>query len=193
MSTIASPGQTTQTSTGGLFTAGSNIGSHSRNEFTAITELGLNLGYRFSPCTQLNVGYTLIYINDVISPAKNIDTSVGGSSGHPLVEGILAHYEESALGRVARIEVEIAEQRGQGLLAVYKDGPEFEIIAFDSAGVSRPDWATVFRERPLRVGRVTDALLKDYDWASMVRRLGRRLDPTRRPHAIAAIAVRPHR
>ena len=63
----------------------SRIGSHSRNEFTAITELGLNLGYRFSPCTQLNVGYTLIYINDVISPAKNIDTSVGGSSGHPLV------------------------------------------------------------------------------------------------------------
>lgn len=83
--TIASPGQTTQTTTGGLFTAGSNIGRHSRNEFTAITEFGLNLGYRFSPCTQFNLGYTLIYINDVIQPAKNIDTSLGGSSGHPLV------------------------------------------------------------------------------------------------------------
>ena len=56
---------------------------NSRDEFTAITELGLNLGYRFAPCTQLNVGYTLIYINDVIQPAKNIDTSIGGD--HPLV------------------------------------------------------------------------------------------------------------
>ena len=115
------------------------------------------------------------------------------ASGHPLVEGILAHYEESAVGRVARIEVEIAQERGQGLLAVYKDGPEFEVVVFDSAGLNRPDWASAFRQRPLRVGRVTDALLKDYDWAGMARRLGRRLDPTRRPHALAAIAVRPNR
>ncbi len=73
---------------GGIFTRGSNIGRHARNEFTAITEVGLNLGYRFAPCTTLNVGYTFMYFNDVLSPANNIDTGVGtGSSGitHPLV------------------------------------------------------------------------------------------------------------
>jgi long-subunit fatty acid transport protein len=77
---IASPGQTTQTSSGGLFTADSNIGHHSRDEFTAIWELGLNLNYRFRPCTQLNIGYTLIFINDVLLPANNIDTNIGAST-----------------------------------------------------------------------------------------------------------------
>jgi hypothetical protein len=83
---IASPGQTTQTTAGGLFTANSNIGHHSRDEFTAIWELGLNLNYRFRPCTQLNIGYTAIYINDVLAPANNIDTNIGTSGGttHPL-------------------------------------------------------------------------------------------------------------
>ena len=54
------------------------------------------------------------------------------ASGHPLVEGIFAHFEESALGRVARFEVEIGQERGEGLVAVYKDGPVFEVVAFDS-------------------------------------------------------------
>src|SRR5438132_12432884 len=61
---------------GGVFTRSSNIGRHARNEFTAITEIGFNLGYRFAPCTQLNIGYTFMYWNDILSAAKNIDTSV---------------------------------------------------------------------------------------------------------------------
>jgi hypothetical protein len=83
---IASPGQTTQTTAGGLFTANSNIGHHSRDEFTAIWELGLNLNYRFRPCTQLNIGYSMIYINDVLQPANNIDTNIGtgGGTAHPI-------------------------------------------------------------------------------------------------------------
>ncbi len=36
------------------------------------------------------------------------------ASGHPLVEGIFAHYEESALGRVARFEVEIGAGSRRG-------------------------------------------------------------------------------
>ena len=56
------------------------------------------------------------------------------ASGHPLVEGIFAHFEESALGRVARFEVEIGQERGEGLVAVYKDGPVFEVVAIDSDG-----------------------------------------------------------
>jgi hypothetical protein len=73
---------------GGVLTAASNIGRRARNEFTAITEVGLNLGYRFAPCTTLNVGYTFMYFNDVLSPANNIDTGVGTASTglvHPAV------------------------------------------------------------------------------------------------------------
>jgi ATP-dependent helicase HepA len=115
------------------------------------------------------------------------------ASGHPLVEGILAHFEEGALGRVARFEVAIGEERGEGLAALYKDGPAFEVVVIDSAGQARPDWAAAFRQRPLGVRPVTGELKEDRNWMDMVRRLGPQLEPARRPHALAAIVVRPVR
>jgi hypothetical protein len=113
------------------------------------------------------------------------------ASGHPLVEGIFAHFEEGALGRVARFEVEIARERGEGLVAVYKEGPAFEVVAFDSTGSARPDWVAAIRQRPLGARRVTDEPAGDRGWTSKIRRLGARLDPARRPHAVAAVVVRP--
>ena len=123
------------------------------------------------------------------------------ASGHPLVEGVFAHYEESALGRVARFEVEIGAERGEGLLAVYKDrsedgiknGSVFEMAAIDSTGKTRPDWAIALHRRPLGARRVTGGKGNDAGWIDMVRRLGPHLDPARRPHALAAIVVRPVR
>jgi ATP-dependent helicase HepA len=112
------------------------------------------------------------------------------ASGHPLVEGIFAHFEDSALGRVARFEVEIGAERDEGLVAVYKDGPAFEVVAFDSTGRARPDWAAALRQRPLRTRPVTGGAV-DRTWTRLVRRLGARLEPARRPHALAAIVVRP--
>lgn len=84
--TVVAPTGGTNTTAGGLFTAGSNIGHHARDEFTAIWEMGLNLNYRFRPCTQLNIGYTAMYFNDVLLPANNIDTNLGttGSVTHPI-------------------------------------------------------------------------------------------------------------
>ena len=111
------------------------------------------------------------------------------ASGHPLVEGIFAHYDESTSGRVARFEVEIGRERGEGLVAIYKDGRMFEVVAIDSTGQARRDWEAALRQRPLRARSITDAN-DDVDWPSLIRRLGKRLDPARRPHALAAIAVR---
>jgi hypothetical protein len=37
---------------------------------------------------------------------------------------------------------------------------------------------------------VTDEPIDDRNWTGMVRRLGPLLEPTRRPHALAAIVVR---
>ena len=115
------------------------------------------------------------------------------ASGHPLVEGLFAHFEESPLGRVARFEVEIGADRGEGLVAIYKEGPAFEVVVLDAAGQARPEWAAAFRERPLNARRITDEPGDDPGWAGMVRRLGARLDSARVPHAVAAIVVRPAR
>lgn len=115
------------------------------------------------------------------------------ASGHPLVEGVFAHFEDSSLGRVARFSLEVGTERGEGLVAVYKDGAGFDVVALDSTGGSRPDWAEAIRQRPLRAGYLISNAADKRDWTAMVRRLGPQLDPGRRPHALAAIAVRPVR
>jgi len=113
------------------------------------------------------------------------------ASGHPLVEGILAYLEDSPQGRVARLEVEIGRDRGEGLLAVYKDGPRFEMIVLDSAGRPRREWAAALYQRPFRARRMDEETVQSRDWTGLVRRMGVGLERPRRPYALAAIAVRP--
>ena len=115
------------------------------------------------------------------------------ASGHPLVEGVLAHFEDGMLGRVARLELETGREPGEGLAAIYKDGPEFEVMAFDATGRPRPEWAAALRERPRRARRAKDDPTSRAAWTAMVRRLGSRLDSSRRLHAVAALVVRPVR
>ena len=113
------------------------------------------------------------------------------ASGHPLVEGIFAHYEDSPLGRAVRFEVAMGTEATAGLVAIYKEGHAFEVIAIDVSGTARPDWAAAILRRPIVIRPVFGEAAKDQDWRVMVRRLGALLDPTRRLHAIAAIEVRP--
>jgi ATP-dependent helicase HepA len=115
------------------------------------------------------------------------------ASGHPLVEGIFSHFEDSPLGRVTWLDVEIGEERGEGLLAVYKEGPQFDVVVLDASGQTRPDWAAAFRRRPLEARPVTRDPGDGRDWTRLIRRLGAQLEPARRPHALAAIVVRPRR
>jgi ATP-dependent helicase HepA len=111
------------------------------------------------------------------------------AAGHPLVEGVLAHLDESPLGRVAVLDVTIGAERGIGLLALYKDGPAFEAVAVDAEGRPRPDWAASLRRRPLRTRRTGRGPTRDPRWAPAVRRMAASLDPARRPVALAAIVV----
>jgi ATP-dependent helicase HepA len=113
------------------------------------------------------------------------------ASGHALVEGTFAWVEDSSFGRVARLEVAIGAERGIGLVAIYKDGPGFDVVACDSTERARPDWAAAFRQQPLRTRRVAGVPVPDSDWTAMIRQLGARLEPARRPYALAAIVVRP--
>jgi len=110
------------------------------------------------------------------------------ASGHPLVEGILAQVEDSADGRVARLE--ITGESGEGVVAIYKDGPQFEIVAIDASGRLRPDWVAALYERPPRARRMSAELFERTDWPAMVERLRSRFDPARQPYAVAAVAVK---
>jgi ATP-dependent helicase HepA len=112
------------------------------------------------------------------------------ASGHPLVEGVFAHVEDSSMGRVVQIAIEIGQDGGSGLVAIYKDRPGFDVVARDSTGRDRPDWAAAFRRHPLRARRIPEASINERQWTEMVLRLSAHLDPTRRPYALAAISVR---
>jgi ATP-dependent helicase HepA len=113
------------------------------------------------------------------------------ASGHPLVEGIFAHYEDGALGRAVRFAINMGTESGAGLVAIYKEGRAFEVVAIDASGRPRPEWAAAVLRRPVIIRSVTGEAAEDSEWRSMVRRLGAQLDPTRRLHAVAAIEVSP--
>jgi ATP-dependent helicase HepA len=111
------------------------------------------------------------------------------SSGHPLVEGLLAHFEDDPKGRVARLEVRIPGEAGRGIAVIYKDGPQFVVRVFDSDGRTRQEWANAFRFRPLRATRMKAGDVAEYDWRGLAARLIPELGD-RAPHAVAAIVVR---
>ena len=108
------------------------------------------------------------------------------SSGHALVEGLLAHFEDDAKGRVARLEMQIAGDPGRGIVAIYKDGPQFEVVALDNDGRRRPQWEEAFRRRPLRAKRMNAAA--GFDWRGLASRLAP-LFGERPPYAVAAIVT----
>jgi len=112
------------------------------------------------------------------------------ASGHALVEGLLAHIDEDPKGRVGRLELRLGRAEAYGLMAIYKDGPEVEVVAFDSDGEPRPEWADALRRRSAPVRRMSTADAAGYDWAVVVPRLAPRI-AGRQPHAIAAVVVRP--
>jgi ATP-dependent helicase HepA len=115
------------------------------------------------------------------------------ASGHPLVEGILAHLEESPLGRVALLDARGAtEVETFGLLAIYRRGVGFDALAVDATGNERPEWAGVLTRRPLKSRRVNAESWTDQpSWPELIRSLAARLEGRGRPVAVAAVRIRP--
>jgi hypothetical protein len=115
------------------------------------------------------------------------------ASGHALVEGLLAHFDEAPKGRVGRLELQLADDAGIGLVAFYKDGPDVTITALDEHGAARPGWAEAFRGDFRRARRMKAEDAAAYDWAALVARLAPQLKsarPDAPPHALAALVVR---
>jgi ATP-dependent helicase HepA len=114
------------------------------------------------------------------------------ASGHPLVEGLLAHVEEAPEGRVARLELHVPGQPGVGLIAIDKEGPEIGIRAVDAEGRDQPAWASALRRQPVAASTMSPADQAGRDWTALVARLAPALG-RRVPHAVAAVVVRPER
>jgi ATP-dependent helicase HepA len=108
------------------------------------------------------------------------------ASGHPLVEGVFAHLDESAIGRVCRCQIELGRPREEGLVAVYKEARGFEIRALDATGRERADWVEALCRRPLAV-RPVGSDGDDRAWMAVARTLAAKLDPARRLHALASV------
>jgi ATP-dependent helicase HepA len=115
------------------------------------------------------------------------------ASGHALVEGVVAHYQDGRQGRVARLELAGGMERGLGIVAIYRDGADFEVIALDAAGRERLDWARAIRDGAgiREVGIRGSGAADAGDWGALVRRLARKLDSTRTPECVATLIVRP--
>lgn len=114
------------------------------------------------------------------------------ASGHPLVEGILEHLEESPEGRVALIhgKAPAGVAGGLGVLALYKNGPRFEARALDAEGNERPEWAEALTRLPLRSRRIRpESWTEQPGWPEFVRSLGRALESHGRPVAVAAVRL----
>ncbi|MFN4257733.1 MAG: BBP7 family outer membrane beta-barrel protein [Gemmataceae bacterium] len=62
--------------TGGLLALSSNVGRHRRNEFSVIPELGIHIGYQFTPNIRANMGYTFLYWSSVVRPGDQIDLTL---------------------------------------------------------------------------------------------------------------------
>jgi hypothetical protein len=61
---------------GGLLALNTNIGTRSRNEFSVVPEVGINVGYQMTDHWKAFVGYNFLYWSNVVRPADQIDTTI---------------------------------------------------------------------------------------------------------------------
>jgi len=64
---------------GDLLTAPSNIGNYSRDQFSVVPEVGVNVGYQVTNNVRVYVGYTFLYWSNVQRPGEAIDLQVNST------------------------------------------------------------------------------------------------------------------
>ncbi|HTU20456.1 MAG TPA: BBP7 family outer membrane beta-barrel protein [Gemmataceae bacterium] len=85
--TSAAPGIPATTLPGGLLAQSSNMGSYTRSMVSMVDEIGINLGYQFTPHIGAFIGYNFLYWTSVVRPAEQIDTVVNPNLIPPAVGG----------------------------------------------------------------------------------------------------------
>lgn len=71
--TFTSSAGATVTQPGGLLALPTNMGTYSRDQFSVVPEVGINVGRQLSNNVRIYVGYTLIYWSSVVRPGDQID------------------------------------------------------------------------------------------------------------------------
>jgi len=74
------PGESPVETQGGLLALPTNIGRYTQNNFSAIPELGLNVGYDLTPRLKATFGYTLLYWSRIARPGDQIDVTKSTTS-----------------------------------------------------------------------------------------------------------------
>jgi len=67
---------TTQTFAGGYFALPSNIGQHTKTRFSVLPEVNVNLGYAVTEHLRLQVGYSFLYVSNVLWAGNQIDRNI---------------------------------------------------------------------------------------------------------------------
>jgi hypothetical protein len=75
---VVGPGGTV-VAPGGLLTQTTNIGHYERNEWATVSEVGVNVGYQVDRNFRVFVGYTLLYVTNVVRPGDVIDFTVNST------------------------------------------------------------------------------------------------------------------
>lgn len=76
--TVTVPGLPPVTRPGGLLAQPTNIGVYEDSDFAVLPEFQFNLGYALSNHTKVTVGYTFLYLGDLVRPGDAINTNVNG-------------------------------------------------------------------------------------------------------------------
>jgi hypothetical protein len=60
----------------GILAQRTNIGRFARDEFAILPEVGVNVGYQVTPRLKMTLGYTLVYLSNVVRAGDQIDRDV---------------------------------------------------------------------------------------------------------------------
>jgi hypothetical protein len=75
-STLGSPDGSIQSVPGGLLAVASNSGAFTRDVFTIIPELGVNVGFQLTRNVKLFAGYNLFFWSNVVRPGDQLNNTV---------------------------------------------------------------------------------------------------------------------
>lgn len=81
--TITPSGGRSTTYAGGLLALPTNIGRYTKNDFSVVPEIGLNLGYQFNQNIRVFVGYSFLYWSNVTRAGDIIDLTINTSQLPP--------------------------------------------------------------------------------------------------------------
>ena len=74
--TFLVPGLAPNVQPGGLLALPTNIGRYERDRFAVVPEAGIKIGYQFSKRWRAFIGYSFLYLSDVVRPGNQIDRGI---------------------------------------------------------------------------------------------------------------------